>query len=499
MSSRPAPVEAWKRTRFAKTSLAIGATDVRRGGKAYFAANLVSQAAALARYVILARLLGEHELGLAAMLLLTSLFFESVSDTGSDRFIVQDRDGDSPVMQGVVQLVLASRGVLIAIALALTSGLLASLYGQPQLATPLIAIGLAPVVAGFVHLDMRRAQRTQDFRPEALAMLISETVSLVATSVAAYITRDHTAVIWGLSLRAVALVAVSHLTAKGPYRWALGKIEMRRFSVFALPLFLNGFLLFVCGQGDRLVVASSQSAAALGQYSAVLLLAYYPAMAIARFLTGIHLPQVSTSRHSDEPLAAARWRLASHVLLIAAAITAGFAVAAPLFVPLLYGQNFALPFQVIALMGLLQALRFLRLWPTLVAMGAGRSVIVMLNNVARIVGLPIAIVLHMEFASLDVIILGFLVGELVALATALVLLWREGHLNLSSEGRRVGLFLALSAATVTASWTLQDGRMAEAGFAVAAALVTAGAIYLMERRTVEKAWTLVRKRLGRAA
>jgi len=32
---------------------------------------------------------------------------------------------------------------------------------------PLVFIGLAPLIAGFAHLDMRRAQRTQDFRPES--------------------------------------------------------------------------------------------------------------------------------------------------------------------------------------------------------------------------------------------------------------------------------------------------------------------------------------------
>ena len=46
------------------------------------------------RYVILARLLGPEQLGLAATLLLTAQFFESLSDTGANRFIVQDARGD---------------------------------------------------------------------------------------------------------------------------------------------------------------------------------------------------------------------------------------------------------------------------------------------------------------------------------------------------------------------------------------------------------------------
>lgn len=471
---------------------------MRKGGKAYFAANLVSQASALARYVILARLLGEHELGLAAMLILTAQFFESVSDTGSDRFIVQDADGDTSTMQGVVQMVLAARGVLIAVALALSAGILAALYNQPGLLAPLIAIGLAPLIGGFVHLDLRRAQRTQDFRPESLAILVSETLSLVATSVAAYITRDHTAVIYGLVLRSVALVAISHVTAKRPYRWAYGEHEARRFSLFALPLFLNGLLLFLGGQGDRLVVGSGLGAAALGQYSAVLLLAYYPSTMLARFLTGIHLPQVSASRQSGEALEAARWRLGSRTTVLSVGIVVGFAVAAPIFVPLLYGASFAQHLQVIALMGVLQALRFIRFWPTTIAIGAGRSLIVMLNNVARMVGLPLAVAAHLQFHTLEGVIGGFIVGELVALVVALALLWREGHVRLRAELRRVGLFLAICGSTVAAAWMLQDGKLMEAGACAAATLTIAVAIYASERATFESTWTLVMKRLKRA-
>ena len=58
---------------------------MRQGARAYFAANILSQLFALLRYVVLARLLGPYELGLAATLVLTAAFFEVVSDTGSDR------------------------------------------------------------------------------------------------------------------------------------------------------------------------------------------------------------------------------------------------------------------------------------------------------------------------------------------------------------------------------------------------------------------------------
>ena len=472
---------------------------MRRGGKSYFAANLVAQASALARYVLLARLLGPEELGLAAILILTAQFFESISDTGSDRFLVQDEDGDSPVMQGFVQLVLAGRGLLIAAALCTVAVVLAGLDSMPDLRMSLVALAAAPLIGGLTHLDLRRVQRQSDFRPEGLAMMVSETLSLIATGVAAWIVRDHTAVVYGLVVRAIALVAVSHLTATRPYRWAFGRIESRRFTAFAAPLALNGVLLFFGSQGDRLVVGGGLGAAALGHYSAVLLLVYYPASMLTRFLAGIHMPQLAAARPSPAAFAAVRDRLGSRTLWLTCGIVAGFALVAPFFTPLFYGARFAEPFQVFALLGVLQAARFMRFWPTTLAVAVGRSTIVMLNNVARMVALPVALAANLRFHALEAIVMGFIVGEVLALLVALWLLKRAGALDLPRELGRVGLFAMTSVAVIGAAWNLQ----AKLPYGVVASLALGGAVAVAlvtsERSTLAEMWGVVTRRFSRLA
>ena len=103
----------------------------RRGTKAFLAASGVAQICALARYTVLARLLGPEQLGLAAILILTAQFFESVTDSGSDRFLVQDRGGDDPALLRLTHLVSLGRGLVIAGPLILLAGPLASLSGAP--------------------------------------------------------------------------------------------------------------------------------------------------------------------------------------------------------------------------------------------------------------------------------------------------------------------------------------------------------------------------------
>ena len=133
----------------------------------------------MARYTIMVRLLGPEQLGLAALLILTSSFFESISDNGSDRFLIQDRDGDEPAVQKLVQLVFVGRGIFISLGLLIAAYPTALIYDEPALASGLMILAIAPLIGGWMHLDFRRAQRAHDFRPEALGIAPSDPVLLV--------------------------------------------------------------------------------------------------------------------------------------------------------------------------------------------------------------------------------------------------------------------------------------------------------------------------------
>jgi lipopolysaccharide exporter len=119
----------------------------RRGAKIYLAGSVVGQACALLRYTLLARLLGPEQLGLVATLILASNFFELLSDTGSDRFLIQDAKGDQPEVQNLVQLVFFGRGAFMAVGLAICAMPIAMLYHQPSLFAGLALLGLSPVIA----------------------------------------------------------------------------------------------------------------------------------------------------------------------------------------------------------------------------------------------------------------------------------------------------------------------------------------------------------------
>ncbi len=430
----------------------------RRGANVYLAGAVIGQACALLRYTLLARLLGPQQLGLVATLILVSNFFELVSDTGSDRFLVQDPEGDEPAVQKMVQLVFLGRGAFMAVGLALFAWPVSQFYHEPALVAGLAILGLSPFLGGLMHLDTRRFQRRHDFRAEGIGMVASELLGLAATVVAAYLTRDYTAVLYGLITRSLVQALVSHLRAERPYRLAYDPTIARRLRKFSGPLIANGVLMFMSGQSDRLMISSLVGLVALGHYSAVLLLVLYPTAALGRYFIGIHLPLVSPV--SPKPTTGSPPDLVGgRGLLLSLAIVAGFALVAPLAVRILYGAKFAEAPLLVALVGVLQTARFIRNWPTVLALGMGQSRIVMFNNFARMAGIPAGLLGLATIGGVAGVVSGIILGEFAALVTAIVLLNRARGVRWTHDFDRIIVFalgcaLVLGlAASVQTRWT----------------------------------------------
>lgn len=392
----------------------------RKGTVAYTASSVTVMAAVLVRYTILARLLGPEQLGLAATMILIAQFFQLFTDSGSDRFLVQDTHGDEPAVQSTVQLIYIVRGLFQAAAFVLLAGPAASFFHTPELKQGLAMMSLAPLIFGFLHLDISRAQRHNDFRLEGWSGIIAELVNLVVTVVGALTIHSFMAVVYGAIARSIAQVAVSHLMASRPYAVGYSKQYAPRLARFGAPLMVNGLVLFFASQSDRALVAHQLGVVELGRYTAVMLLSFYPTSMVMRFMGAMHLPLVAAARINDESRRKAEEVLASQTVLIAGLMAIGFAIVGPTAVAILYGAEFAKAPVVVALIGIMQAMRCIRQWPTTMALSIGRSDIILINNIIRLISW-LGVLLH---GGLVGALLSFAAGDLLAMVTSLWMLNR---------------------------------------------------------------------------
>ncbi len=446
----------------------------RRGSKLYFVVAAVSTVLALLRYVVLARLLGPAELGIAATIVVIGTFFDQIADVGTDRFIIQDREGGDEIVQGLVQTVTVGRGLVVACALLVSAIPLAIFFRTPALASGLALLAVSPAISGFTHLDSRRAQRAHDFRADALQTIGGEVCGFIAMCLSAVLLQDFRAVVVGIIVRSLSSVVITHILAQRPYRLSWSAAHWPRLARFSIPLMANGLMVFAASQSDRLIVSHELGPAALGFYSSVLLLIYYPAALLTRFSFTLSMPLIANARLDPKAQRRAIDALGGQILLLAVVMAAGFALVAPVMVPVLFGKRFQQPALMVGLVGCLQTVRFLMNGPTTIAMATGRTIMVLVSNLGHVlafVGALIGVRLGHDLMSL---MAGFIIGEFLAVILSVTLVNRDTGQPVLHRLDRVASFLAACLLITGANLALSAGAaLPLAGLAVlAAALAT---------------------------
>lgn len=459
---------------------ALPASVARRGMRAFLAGTMIAQAAALLRFVILARLLGPEQLGLAAIVILTATFLDLLTEGGMATYLIQSKDGDDPRSQHMVQFANIIRCAGMAIALLLIAEPLARFYDRPELAGGIRMLCFSPMILAFLHYDVKRVQRSHNFGPEGWMMGSSELLSLCASAIIAFLTHSFEAVALGLAGRSLAMVVASHLFAERPYRLGFSADTWKALRTYSWPLVIDGVLYFIGQQGDRLLIGKRLGVEALGYYAALLLLIYYPAAIVNRIIQSINLPLIVEVRDEPERFRERVDVLGGQYLLVGLAMLIGFCATMPVVVPLLYGQRFAVTAYAVALVGLLQSARFLRGWPTTLALSVGRSKQIMINNMLRMLAFPLALAGQALIGGLPGILIGFGAGEVLAFLVSIYLADRSCQRSPTVDLLDTAPFLICGAALCIAGAFAAEHEVLAAGLGWAIGLAAAG--YLLWRR-----------------
>lgn len=464
-----------------------------RGAQILFAGVMFAQVCALVRYVLLTRILGPEELGHAAILILTSQFLDLITEGGIAQYLILSNRGDRPETQATVQTVNMIRGWIMALAMFLLSGAIAGYFHAPRLKVGIELMAIAPLILGFLHFDARRVQRARIFGPEGYMQFASESLNLVVTLALAMWLQSFIAVAFGMAARSLGMVVVSHLMAQRRFRLGLSRDDLGPLQRFSGPLIANGALLFVSTQGDRLLVSDRLGVTALGIYSAILLLIYYPSGVLHKFMQSMHLPRVAQSRGDLAAFNLAVDRLSRQSMMLAALMMAGFAITVPLVVPILYGPAFKQEADIIALIGVMQSIRLLHVWPSTVALGIERSKQVLLANILRMLAFPIALMAMTTVGRLPGLVIGFAIGEFFAVILSIVIANRSMGRSQAADMFHLALFAACAISVALAAREAARGTEAIAMVFALLAFAGIGMILWMARELIAESIAYVRR------
>lgn len=434
-------------------------------------------------------------MGLAAIIVVTAQFFDSVTDTGNDRFLIQDRFGDSRDSLQLVHLAALSKGAVIALLLIILAGPIARFTGAPATAGALAALAIVPFLNGFTNYDFRVAQRHHQFGPEAKVMVVSELCGLAATAAAAFLVRNFTAVLYGLALRAAAGAFVSHLVASRTYGPRFCKRTAERLWRFGAPLMINGLLIFLATQSDRVIISRFLGLAELGRYTVVLMLGLYPSLMLMRFVASIFLPLIAGSRDKPDEMCRTADRLESGVMLAAVGVALLFSLVVPPLLPLIFGAKFAATATVVTLLGLVTSWRMMKASPTTVAIAVGKTHIMSINNFLRLSSIPAAIAGVKLLGGITGIAAGLIAGELIANAAATFMVNRSMGWGSRRIVLRYGFALSIGLLLLLRAALWDEGRIGEFISMTCVCIAVAAATAWYERETLIGTGALLRRAL----
>jgi O-antigen/teichoic acid export membrane protein len=383
------------------------------------ATQVLCEGSAFLRNLILARIIGAEEMGLAVALALGIRILEMAGDFGLDRLLVQVDDSALPAMRRTVHLLQLAKGcALAALAVALAAPVTAAL--DPALDPAVFALAaLSFALRGAVNFDYRERQRRQEFVPALAVEGGSNLIAALATAPLAWLARDYTALAWGSLLQAVLLCGLSQLIATRRLALGIEREALRRCLRYGLPIALNGALMFLAMQGDRVIVALHFPAQELARFAIAAQLTLLPALIGARYVLASALPRLA--RLVGDP--AAFGREESELLLTTSLVAAGgmllFGAGGSTIVSLLYGSAYVMAPEMFWLLAVTAGLRLIRAVPGTSLLAFERTQMLFASNLPRLLTVALAFGIAAAGGDLAAIALIGVAGEAASLAIAL--------------------------------------------------------------------------------
>lgn len=395
-----------------------------KGGLKLVIGQVVGQASSFAKSLIVARLISPANYGIAAIFQTTYTFLEMISNLSAQMLLVQAEDGDDPRFQKTAQFIQVGRGLTNAIIIFLLAGPICRLFGAPQAKFWFQCLALAPLIRGFNHLDLNRLQRKMKFGPFVVVDAGSSVLVAFLALPLAFWLRDYRAMLWLEVAQSMGYLVGSHLVAERRYGWAWDRHYSKRIFHFGWPLLINGLILYGIFHGDQLVIGSARRLFRRGTYTLADLGIYYigfslaqaPTLIVSNICSSLFLPLLSSAKGTWSKFKRRYLACIQIVSLVGAVVAIGFIVAGGSFVILVYGQQYAEAGIFVGWLAAMQALRILRVAPTLAAMAYADTRNAMVSNIARSSALVGVLLAAASGRGLIWIAVSGFLGELLALA-----------------------------------------------------------------------------------
>lgn len=415
--------------------------------------NWGSRLAALITFVVLARFVDPHDMGLIAAALAVLAFVEIFTQQGLGNAIVQRPTMSEGLLNAAFVVNLVSALLAMAI-LILFAPLISKLMGTGELVPVLQVVSVSVVFNALGFSQQAMCMRNFQYKWLAVRSLLATGISGVVGVV--LVVMGHG--VWGLVAQAVLVAAINTLMVWLKPQWKLTRVfdyaGLRDMMGYSLNIFAGQLVNFGNTRFIEVFLAATLGPAALGLYAV--------GMRIHQSLTQLLNSAVLQVAHSGfSRLAADRVRL---LAAYQEATSASAAIAAPAFwitgllapelAEIVYGHRWIDSAALMLPMALLGAVQTVQFYNGSVLNAIGRSSYTLWINFSKLAATIVSLTLS-QGASLPGIVWAFVIGQLCITPVSYALARRGFGLSMLETLRRLGPFLLGMAAMAGVSFGLR--------------------------------------------
>jgi O-antigen/teichoic acid export membrane protein len=388
--------------------------------------NAATSLMLFARNLILARLVSVEDYGIASTFAIAMAVVEVSTQFGLQVQIVQDKKGEDPDFQAALQGFQVLRGVISGVILFFAAGAIADFMNIPDVAWAYQMMALIPVLRSLQHFDIHRLNRDMRFAPLVLTSAMPALASLLALWPLAAFLNDYRVMLYALLLQGFLETLTSHVLAERRYRLVLDRAVIAESVRFGWPLLLNGVLLFLVFQGDKVIVGRELGIEVLAVVAMGFTLTLTPTQIVSRSIRNLfltHLSRYGEARREtptafqDTSEAAIQGNLLGGTAVVVGALLLG-----PWFVGVFLGDDFKDLSWMLIWLAIQQGIRVFKNGPNLVSLALGFTGNALASNLVRVVSLGATWWAATSGHGLPAILAIAIVAELLGWALSLVLM-----------------------------------------------------------------------------
>lgn len=317
-----------------------------------------NQLFAIARLIILARLLAPSDFGLMGTALLAMSTLEAFTETGFQRALVQKKKNIKEYLDTAWTASIL-RGVILFAILFWTAPYVAIFFKAPEAKTIIQVIGFSILLQSFANIGVVYFHKELQFGKQSIYQASGTLADFLVAVSAAYMLKNAWALVLGLLAGNLVKCIVSYIMH--PYRPSLN-LELRKArELFGYGKWILGstVLIFIGAYIDKVCVGKLLGAAALGFYQMAYRISNAPATEITYVIGIVAFPAYSKIQDRQATLRQAYFQMMRLTTSISIPIAIGIVFLASNFTRLFLGERW-LPMvpvmQILAAAGLIKSI-----------------------------------------------------------------------------------------------------------------------------------------------